>query len=356
MCWPSVLTFRLLAPFGAVNMCGWCFLVWWNCLLPSLVDTELPLHKPGATFYSKKFFALFTVARRWKAVSDLEHCVRIASLHHCIISVINMIIFTAIIGIVTFFNFQRSRKYFAQSKGIIQHKERRWLHTESLETWQHFREIMQEAVAAVGRLVRGQRRPAMGKFHLHYQLVCCLGFQNKEHSQRQTRDTSTKQRVLKCLWVFHVPKGLFFFASAFRPVWPGRCIWNLVCVPRPTRALDQEGVEPRLAVSLRPKGHWQYHYTTDAPMCMDKGQPPHWHLHSTHSWMLYFARRTLRFALWRRAGHTTLRAAAAAVRALSGPTFPTCFGKWLCLRPKHLRLTLGSVPWILHVTKSTVTN
>ena len=29
-----------------------------------------------------------------------------------------------------------------------------------------------------------------------------------------------------------------------------------------TRALDQGGVEPRLAVSLRPEGHRQYHYTT----------------------------------------------------------------------------------------------
>ena len=58
---------------------------------------------------------------------------------------------------------------------------------------------------------------------------------------------------------------LFFVASAFRPVWPGRCIWGLVCVPRPTRTLDQGGVEPRLAVSLRPEGHRQYHYTTDAP-------------------------------------------------------------------------------------------
>ena len=54
----------------------------------------------------------------------------------------------------------------------------------------------------------------------------------------------------------------FFFANAFRPAWPGRCIWGLVCVPRPTRALDQGGVEPRLAVSLRPEGHRQYHYTT----------------------------------------------------------------------------------------------
>ena len=29
-----------------------------------------------------------------------------------------------------------------------------------------------------------------------------------------------------------------------------------------TRALDQGGVEPRLAVSVRPEGHRQYHYTT----------------------------------------------------------------------------------------------
>ena len=29
-----------------------------------------------------------------------------------------------------------------------------------------------------------------------------------------------------------------------------------------TCALDQGGVEPRLAVSVRPEGHRQYHYTT----------------------------------------------------------------------------------------------
>ena len=37
---------------------------------------------------------------------------------------------------------------------------------------------------------------------------------------------------------------------------------RLVCVPRPTRTLDQGGVEPRLAVSVRPEGPRQYRYTT----------------------------------------------------------------------------------------------
>ena len=41
--------------------------------------------------------------------------------------------------------------------------------------------------------------------------------------------------------------NLFFFpAAAYWPVWPG----------------DQGRVEPRPAVSLRPEGHRQYHYTT----------------------------------------------------------------------------------------------
>ena len=75
----------------------------------------------------------------------------------------------------------------------------------------------------------------------------------------------------RSFWIQEFCFALFFFwdffvASAFRPVWPGRCIWGLVCVPRPTRTLDQGGVEPRLAVSLRPEGHRQYHYSTDAPL------------------------------------------------------------------------------------------
>ena len=81
----------------------------------------------------------------------------------------------------------------------------------------------------------------------------------------------------RCIWgLVCVPRPtLFFFvASAFRPVWPGRCIWGLVCVPRPTRTLDQGGVEPRPAVSLRPKGHRQYHYSTDAPMCTTSDSRP----------------------------------------------------------------------------------
>ena len=41
----------------------------------------------------------------------------------------------------------------------------------------------------------------------------------------------------------------FFVASAFRPVWPGRCDLSFICIPQSTRALDQGGVEPRQAVS-----------------------------------------------------------------------------------------------------------
>ena len=78
---------------------------------------------------------------------------------------------------------------------------------------------------------------------------------------------STGLKMIPC--VSMTPTGgkqrIFFVASAFRPVWPGCCIRGLVCVPRPTRTLDQGGVEPRLAVSLRPEGHRQYHYSTDAP-------------------------------------------------------------------------------------------
>ena len=47
-----------------------------------------------------------------------------------------------------------------------------------------------------------------------------------------------------------IGKGcVFFVASAFRPVWPGRCDLSFICIPQSARALDQEGVEPRQAVS-----------------------------------------------------------------------------------------------------------
>ena len=36
--------------------------------------------------------------------------------------------------------------------------------------------------------------------------------------------------------------GPFFVASAFRPVWPGRCDLSLICIPQSTRALVQGGV------------------------------------------------------------------------------------------------------------------
>ena len=41
-----------------------------------------------------------------------------------------------------------------------------------------------------------------------------------------------------------------------------------------TRALDQGGVEPRLAVSLRSEGHRQYHYTTAPANQKPPGQAP----------------------------------------------------------------------------------
>ena len=48
----------------------------------------------------------------------------------------------------------------------------------------------------------------------------------------------------------------FFVASAFRPVWPGRCDLSFICIPQSTRALDQGGVEPRQAVSPKALRPW----------------------------------------------------------------------------------------------------
>ena len=53
----------------------------------------------------------------------------------------------------------------------------------------------------------------------------------------------------------HGPRN-FFFASAFRPVWPGRCDLSFICIPQSTRALDQGGVEPRQAVSPKALRPW----------------------------------------------------------------------------------------------------
>ena len=48
----------------------------------------------------------------------------------------------------------------------------------------------------------------------------------------------------------------FFFARAFRPVWPGRCDLSFICIPQSTRALDQGGVEPRQAASPKALRPW----------------------------------------------------------------------------------------------------
>ena len=51
-------------------------------------------------------------------------------------------------------------------------------------------------------------------------------------------------------------RNIFFVASAFRPVWPGRCDLSFICIPQSTRALDQGGVEPRQAVSPKALRPW----------------------------------------------------------------------------------------------------
>ena len=44
---------------------------------------------------------------------------------------------------------------------------------------------------------------------------------------------------------------LFFVASAFRPVWPGRCDLSFICIPQSTRALDQGGVDCGIQIKLK---------------------------------------------------------------------------------------------------------
>ena len=78
------------------------------------------------------------------------------------------------------------------------------------------------------------------------------------------QDLSLKSLVC-CSWFFrpvHLGAWLggswlpFFVASAFRPVWPGRCDLSFICIPQSTRALDQGGIEPRQAVSPKALRPW----------------------------------------------------------------------------------------------------
>ena len=72
-------------------------------------------------------------------------------------------------------------------------------------------------------------------------------------------------------------KTFFFVASAFRPVWPGRCDLSFICIPQSTRALDQGRVEPRQAVSpkalrencqktLKTGGFWRFFRVRSNPL------------------------------------------------------------------------------------------
>ena len=50
---------------------------------------------------------------------------------------------------------------------------------------------------------------------------------------------------------------------------------NLICIPQSTHALDQGGVEPRQAVSLRPGGLGQYRFATASVLWTTQEQQ-HW--------------------------------------------------------------------------------
>ena len=78
-----------------------------------------------------------------------------------------------------------------------------------------------------------------------------------------------QQRIIAdFFWLFmlvvqgKVEEFFFFFASAFRPVWPGRCIWALsVCRSRLAPWTRGEPNHGKLS-ALRPLGHGRYRLAT----------------------------------------------------------------------------------------------
>ena len=86
----------------------------------------------------------------------------------------------------------------------------------------------------------------------------------KEPLQTFESKLHQRARAAHCsIWNF------FFVASAFRPVWPGRCDLSFICIPQSTRALDQGGVEPRQAVSPKALRPWTIplRYSVGSPHC-----------------------------------------------------------------------------------------
>ena len=80
-------------------------------------------------------------------------------------------------------------------------------------------------------------------------LCCCCALKN---CLVETGIGQVRNDFFKCLIHLVVVFLPFLFVpSAFRPVWPGRCMWGLVCVPRPAHTLDQGG--SRTAASCQPQ-------------------------------------------------------------------------------------------------------
>ena len=80
----------------------------------------------------------------------------------------------------------------------------------------------------------------------------------------------------------------FFVASAFRPVWPGRCDLRFLCSPQSTRALDQGGVEPQQAVSPEALRPWTIplRYSVGWKHCL-RTVKPRWNLGGTAAFCPY---------------------------------------------------------------------
>ena len=76
--------------------------------------------------------------------------------------------------------------------------------------------------------------------------------ERKKKEREREREREKKMMMMMRWW----DDDFFFVASAFRPVWPGRCDLSFICIPQSIRALDQGGVEPRQAVSPKALRPW----------------------------------------------------------------------------------------------------
>ena len=113
-------------------------------------------------------------------------------------------------------------------------------HTRTKGGWREIQKRLKRKVKEAQRKLRGSSKEAQER----------LKGDRKKGEKKFKRGSKEAQKGPQKL------QRNFFVASAFRPVWPGRCDFSFICIPQSTRALDQGGVEPRQAVSPKALRPW----------------------------------------------------------------------------------------------------